>query len=64
MSSVFSFLKEARKHPGDPQSGSGQRGSALCPGQKQRWEAVFRRERRPESLDRSSIHDAQGAHES
>ena len=35
-------------------AGSGQRGSALCPGQRQRWEAVFRRERRPVSLDRFS----------
>ena len=41
------------RHPGP--AGSGQRGSALCPGQRQRWEAVFRRERRPVSLDRSSI---------
>ena len=31
---------------------SGLRGSALSTVNRQRWEAVFRRERRPESLDR------------
>ena len=35
------------------ETGGGQRGSALCPVPAQRWEAVFRRERRPASLDRN-----------
>ena len=34
------------------ETGGGQRGSALCPVPAQQWEAVFRRERRPASLDR------------
>ena len=37
-------------------AGGGRRGSALRPGQIcVRWEAVFRRERRPASLDRPCI---------
>ena len=44
---VSCFLLSSRLHPG----GSGLRGSALSL-EPMRWEAVFRRERRPESLDR------------
>ena len=44
--------EETHRRPG--LAGSGQRGSALCPGRiQQRWEAVFRRERGPVSPDRT-----------
>ena len=42
----YIFRKGGSRYPG------GQRGSALCLVGFQRWEAVFRRERKPESFDR------------
>ena len=55
--SCFLFKYTLRKEKRDPPDGGGPRGSALGLVWIQRWEAVFRRERMPVSIDRLPYRD-------